>query len=115
MLRYLTLTLVAEHEDTKPLITKTAAGREPMPVHPPHGLLFCMFLFAFHLVFVLPSGRSRKASPAKIVITLSYFLFEQEHNCSSQNYCFFLLIPSSGILENRKHDVSETGSVSVLR
>jgi hypothetical protein len=32
-----------------------------------------------------------------------------------QNYCVFLLFPSSGILENTKHDVSETGSVSVLR
>jgi hypothetical protein len=27
----------------------------------------------------------------------------------------FGLFPSSSILENRKHDVSETGSVSVLR
>jgi hypothetical protein len=32
-----------------------------------------------------------------------------------QNYCVFGLFPSSGILENRKHDVSETGSVSVFR
>jgi hypothetical protein len=28
---------------------------------------------------------------------------------------FFGLFPSSGILETRKHDVSETGSVSDLR
>jgi hypothetical protein len=28
---------------------------------------------------------------------------------------FFFTFPSSGILETRKHDVSETGSVSVLR
>jgi hypothetical protein len=28
---------------------------------------------------------------------------------------FFGLFPSSGILENRKHDVSETGSLSVVR
>jgi hypothetical protein len=34
---------------------------------------------------------------------------------SSQNYWVFGLFPSSGVLENRKHDVSETGSVSVLR
>jgi hypothetical protein len=27
----------------------------------------------------------------------------------------FGLSPSSGILENRKHDVSETGSISLLR
>jgi hypothetical protein len=34
---------------------------------------------------------------------------------NTQNYWVFGLFPSSGILENRKHDVSETGSVSVLR
>jgi hypothetical protein len=28
---------------------------------------------------------------------------------------FRLLFPSSGILENRKYDVSETGSVPILR
>jgi hypothetical protein len=32
-----------------------------------------------------------------------------------QNYWVFGLFPSSGILGTRKHDVSETGSVSVLR
>jgi hypothetical protein len=32
-----------------------------------------------------------------------------------QNYWVFGLCPSSGILETRKHDDSETGSVSVLR
>jgi hypothetical protein len=31
------------------------------------------------------------------------------------NYWVFGLLPSSGILENRKHDVSETGSVFFLR
>jgi hypothetical protein len=31
---------------------------------------------------------------------------------NTQNYWGFGLFPSSGILENRKHDVSETGSVS---
>jgi hypothetical protein len=34
---------------------------------------------------------------------------------NTQNYWVFGLFPSSGILENRKHDVSETGSVLVLR
>jgi hypothetical protein len=34
---------------------------------------------------------------------------------SPQNYCFLWTFPSSGILETRKHDVSETGSISVLR
>jgi hypothetical protein len=31
---------------------------------------------------------------------------------NKQNYWVFVLFPSSGILENRKHDISETGSVS---
>jgi hypothetical protein len=30
---------------------------------------------------------------------------------NTQDYCFFFTYPSSGILETRKHDVSETGSV----
>jgi hypothetical protein len=33
----------------------------------------------------------------------------------AQNYWVFGLCPSSGILETRKHNVSETGSVSVLK
>jgi hypothetical protein len=32
-----------------------------------------------------------------------------------EKYWVFGLFPSSGILENRKHDVSEIGSVSILR
>jgi hypothetical protein len=32
-----------------------------------------------------------------------------------QNYWIFGLFPSYGILGTRKHDLSETGSVSVLR
>jgi hypothetical protein len=35
--------------------------------------------------------------------------------CMTQNCWVIGLFPSSRILENRKHDVSETGSVSVLR
>jgi hypothetical protein len=34
---------------------------------------------------------------------------------NTQNYWVFGLFPSSGILETRKHDVSEIGSVSVLK
>jgi hypothetical protein len=34
---------------------------------------------------------------------------------NQKNFWVFGLLASSGILENRKHDVSETGSVSVLR
>jgi hypothetical protein len=33
----------------------------------------------------------------------------------TENYWVFGLLPLSGILETRKHDVSETGSVFVLR
>jgi hypothetical protein len=33
----------------------------------------------------------------------------------TQNYWVFGIFPSSGILGTRKHDVSKTGSVSVLR
>jgi hypothetical protein len=35
--------------------------------------------------------------------------------CNNQNYWVFGLCTSFGILETRKHDVSEAGSVSVLR
>jgi hypothetical protein len=41
--------------------------------------------------------------------------FKYETETSTQNYWVFGLFPSSGILGSRKHDVSETGSVSVLR
>jgi hypothetical protein len=34
---------------------------------------------------------------------------------NTQNYWVFGLLPLSGIVEARKHDVSETGSVSILR
>jgi hypothetical protein len=34
---------------------------------------------------------------------------------SFQNYWVFGLFPSSGILESRKHNVLETGSISILR
>jgi hypothetical protein len=34
---------------------------------------------------------------------------------NAQNYCVLGLCPLSGILETRKHNVLETGSVSVLR
>jgi hypothetical protein len=36
--------------------------------------------------------------------------------CNNQNSCFFFLIcPSSSILTTRKHNISETGSVSALK
>jgi hypothetical protein len=37
------------------------------------------------------------------------------YSYSTQNYWGFGLFPSIGILGTRKHDVSETGSLSVLR
>jgi hypothetical protein len=40
------------------------------------------------------------------VLTMAY---------NTQNYWVFGLFPSSGIVQNRKHDVSEAGSVSVLK
>lgn len=38
----------------------------------------------------------------------------EENHCDVQNYCVFGLFPSSNILENREHNFSETGSVSIL-
>jgi hypothetical protein len=49
----------------------------------------------------------------------SYFILEMleslQRNRMAQNYWVYGLFPSSSILGNRKHDVSENGSVSVLR
>jgi hypothetical protein len=41
-------------------------------------------------------------------VTCTYIIFDIFHGYS-ENYCVGGLFPSSGILENRKHDVSETG------
>jgi hypothetical protein len=38
-----------------------------------------------------------------------------ERNVLPQNYWVFGLCPSPGILKARKHNMSETGSVSILR
>jgi hypothetical protein len=53
---------------------------------------------------------------------LSYdpFLFEAltvdvQQRCSTRNHRVLGVFPSSGKIENRKNDVSETGSVSALR
>jgi hypothetical protein len=42
-----------------------------------------------------------------------YFNFITKQYNGSQNYWIFGLFPSFGILETGKHEVSETGSVSV--
>jgi hypothetical protein len=46
---------------------------------------------------------------------LNLFAYFAKELKETQNYWVFGLFPSSGILENRKHDVSETGTLSVLR
>jgi hypothetical protein len=50
-----------------------------------------------------------------VLVTSSSGVSNSSSSSSSQNYLVFGLCPSSGILEARKHNVSETGSVSVLR
>jgi hypothetical protein len=49
------------------------------------------------------------------LLILMFFAHTLTQNFKTQNYCFWGALPSSGILEARKHDVSETGSVSVFR
>jgi general stress protein CsbA len=53
---------------------------------------------------------------AVIATGLQVVMVEQEYyKENTQNYWVLGLCPSSGILEARKHSISETGSVSVLR
>jgi hypothetical protein len=49
------------------------------------------------------------------VVLLMHSDVLEEHPLKSLELLAFGLFPLSGILETRKHDVSETGSVSVLR
>jgi hypothetical protein len=49
----------------------------------------------------------------KLIILLSTGFLTMMYN--TQNCLVFGLCPSSGILKTREHDVSGTGSVSVLR
>jgi hypothetical protein len=44
-----------------------------------------------------------------------YTRFGEHGSLNTKNYCVFELFASSGTLEHRKHDVSETGSVSNLK
>jgi hypothetical protein len=48
-------------------------------------------------------------------VVLICLLYAQNKNRMHKITVFFFTFPSSGILETRKHDDSETGSVSVLR
>jgi hypothetical protein len=73
------------------------------------------FLELFHLRSQ-PSRRSKCTTSVVDETSLNIFYEEEEQDMYTQNYCAFLICPSSGILENsREHNVSETGSVSVLR
>jgi hypothetical protein len=51
----------------------------------------------------------------KVNITGDATLSRLKNIFSPQDYWVLWTFPSSGILETRKHDVSETGYVSVLR
>jgi hypothetical protein len=53
--------------------------------------------------------------PLTLRCVLRKLLFEKLKRLINQNYWVFGLSSSSGFLGNRKHDVSETGSVFVLR
>jgi hypothetical protein len=50
-----------------------------------------------------------------LIMDSLYELSLDQHIYYNQNYWVFGLFSSSDILETRKHDVSETGSVSVFR
>jgi hypothetical protein len=62
-----------------------------------------------------PSGKTRNCASHSNGISLSRFWRILTMVYNTQNYSVFCTFPSSGILVTRKHDVSETGSVSVLR
>jgi hypothetical protein len=46
---------------------------------------------------------------------IRYTTLYEYNNLTSTEMMGFVLFPSSGILENRKHDVSVAGSLSVLK
>jgi hypothetical protein len=87
------------------------------------GIGVLAFLLRINLLFkirrnmsyhVLPWGLSENAY-SKPLSNTDLLKQNEMTTIIFQNYWIFLLFPSSGILENRKHDVSETGSVSVLK
>jgi hypothetical protein len=68
-------------------------------------------LYIHYIIAIPPNGTGW---PANIIpLHLRMPVVGTRHN--TQNYWIFGLLPSSGILGTRKHDVSETGSVSFLR
>jgi hypothetical protein len=48
-----------------------------------------------------------------VLLILTYLPYFEKELMDTQSYWISGLSPSSGILENRKYDVSETGTVSV--
>jgi hypothetical protein len=58
------------------------------------------------ITVVLEETDCMEVDSKRLVLTMVYNI---------KNYLVFGLCPQSGILETRKHNVSETGSVSVLR
>jgi hypothetical protein len=79
----------------------------------------------FHMVYWCPPlFSSVSANRCWKYITTNFFIYSYNllfvlilwfliwHNLTIQNYWFFGFCPSSGILETRKHNVSETDPVS---
>jgi hypothetical protein len=68
-----------------------------------------------YIAFIMKYNKSCRVL---VPVTLTFLLCDlciMKQNIYTQNYWVFGLSPSSGILGTRKHDVSETGCVSVLR
>jgi hypothetical protein len=65
------------------------------------------------VIRALDARRLLTQIPEAIAIGINTFVLKRVFY--KQEYWVFWTFPSSGILETRKHDVSETGSVSVLR
>jgi hypothetical protein len=75
--------------------------------------LLLFHIYKGHYVFYLYVEELLKSH--SFTKTSRKFVIKINVSSVKQNYCFFLYFSISGILETRKHDVSETGSVSVLR
>jgi hypothetical protein len=70
----------------------------------------------YHFSTQFPSVQKYAAMQrSKNLMTVEICSVTRESNRTyGQNYWVFGLFPSSSILENRKHNISETGSLSVL-
>jgi hypothetical protein len=74
-----------------------------------------LFLVSRYLVNTFSGSLHNKHSTFCDLRQLNFLLKEFPYLFATQNYWVFGLCSSSGILKTRKHNVSETGSVSVLR